>query len=97
MERNYLPVTVVVIVLGAGLSLIPKKVELSQPYELVTVYNQTETTRAPFEGVAQEFTFRTGRVETADGFSPTLRHSRQPRPPRQPDRTRERVAEHRDL
>ncbi len=72
MERNYLPVTVVVIVLGAGLSLIPKTVELSQPYELVTVYNQTETTRAPFEGVAQEFTFRTGRVETADGFSPTL-------------------------
>jgi hypothetical protein len=71
MERNYLPVTVVVIVLGAGLSLIPETVELSQPYELVTVYNQTETTKSPVEGAGQEFTFRTGRL-TVDGFSPTL-------------------------
>ena len=71
MERNYLPVTVVVIMLGAGLSLISETVELSQPYETVTVYNQTETTKAPVEGAAQEFTFRTGRL-TVDGFSPTL-------------------------
>ena len=72
MKRNYLPVTVVVIVLGVGLSLIPETVELSQPYELVTVYNQTETTKQSIDGAAQEFTFRTGRVETTDGFSPTL-------------------------
>ena len=44
MKGNYLPVTVVVIVLGVGLSFIPETVELSQPYELVTLYNQTETT-----------------------------------------------------
>jgi hypothetical protein len=70
MERNYLPVTVVVIVLGAGLSLIPETVELSQPYKLVTVYNRTETTQQSIDGT-QEFTFRTGRL-TVDGFSPTL-------------------------
>jgi len=72
MKRNYLPVTVVVLVLGAGLSLIPETVELGQPYEVVTIYNQTETTKAPVEGAAQEFTLRTGRLETVDGFSPTL-------------------------
>jgi len=71
MERNYLPVTVVVIVLGAGLSFIPETVELSQPYELVTIYNQTETTKKTIEDAAQEFTFRTERL-TVDGFSPTL-------------------------
>jgi hypothetical protein len=71
MKRNYLPVTVVVIVLGVGLSFIPETVELSQPYELVTVYNQTETTKQSIAGAAQEFTFRTGRL-TVDGFSPTL-------------------------
>ena len=72
MKRNYLPVTVVVLVLGAGLSLIPETVELGQPYEVVTIYNQTETTKAPVEGAAQEFTLRTGGLETVDGFSPTL-------------------------
>jgi hypothetical protein len=72
MKRNYLPVTVVVIVLGVGLSFIPETVELSQPYELVTVYNQTEKTKQSIDGAAQEFTLRTGRVETKDGFSPTL-------------------------
>ena len=71
MERNYLPVTVVVIVLGVGLSLIPDTVELSQPYEIVTVYNQTATTRASVDSSVQEFTFRTGRL-MVDGFSPTL-------------------------
>jgi hypothetical protein len=71
MKRNYLPVTVVVIVLGAGLSFIPETVELSQPYEVVTVYNQTETTRQSIEGAAQEFTFRTDHL-TVDGFSPAL-------------------------
>ena len=72
MKGNYLPVTVVVIVLGVGLSFIPETVELSQPYELVTLYNQTETTKQSIDGAAQEFKFRTGRVETKDGFSPTL-------------------------
>ena len=72
MKRNYLPVTVVVLVLGVGLSFIPQTVELRQPDELVTLYNQTMTTRASVDGEVQEFTFRTGRVETVDGFSPTL-------------------------
>jgi hypothetical protein len=72
MKRNYLPVTVVVLVLGVVLSLIPQTVELSQPYELETLYNQTETTKASVDGGVQEFTFRTGRVDTVDGFSPTL-------------------------
>jgi hypothetical protein len=72
MKRNYLPVTVVVIVLGVGLSLIPHTVELSQPYEMETLYNQTETTKASVDGEVQEFMFRTGRVDTVDGFSPTL-------------------------
>lgn len=70
MKRNYLPITVVVLVLGAGLSVIPQTVELSQPDELVTLFNQTTITK-PVDG-ATEFTFRTGRVETVDGFSPTL-------------------------
>jgi hypothetical protein len=72
MKRNYLPVTVVVLVLGVGLSFIPQTVELRQPDELVTLYNQTATAKASVEGEAQEFTFRTGSVETVDGFSPTL-------------------------
>jgi len=72
MKRNYLPVTVVVIVLGVGLSLIPHTVELSQPYEMETLYNQTETTKPSVDGSVQEFTFRTGRVDMVDGFSPTL-------------------------
>ncbi len=71
MKRNYLPVTVVVIVLGAGLSLIPETVEFSQPYELVMLYNQTATTKASVDGSVQEFTFMTERL-TVDGFSPTL-------------------------
>lgn len=70
MKRNYLPVTVVVLVLGAGLSFIPQTVELSQPDEPVTLYNQTA--KASAVGAIQEFTFRTGRVEMLDGFSPTL-------------------------
>jgi len=70
MKRNYLPITVVVLVLGAGLSVIPQTVELNQPHELVTLYNQTAITKAV--DVATWFTFRTGRVEMVDGFSPTL-------------------------
>jgi hypothetical protein len=71
MKRNYLPITVVVLVLGAGLSVIPQTVELSQPAELVTLYNQTTITK-PVDGATQEYTFRTGRVDMVDGFSPTL-------------------------
>jgi hypothetical protein len=71
MKRNYLPITVVVLVLGAGLSVIPQTVELSQPDELVTLYNQTTITK-PFDGATHEYTFRMGRVDTVDGFSPTL-------------------------
>ncbi len=71
MKRNYLPITVVVLVLGAGLSVIPQTMELSQPDELVTLYNQTTITK-PVDGATHEYTFRTGRVETVDGFSPTL-------------------------
>lgn len=71
MKRNYLPIMVVVLVLGAGLSVIPQTVEFSQPDELVTLYNQTTITKS-VDGATQEFTFRTGRVETMDGFSPTL-------------------------
>jgi hypothetical protein len=72
MKRNYLPVTVVVLVLGAGLSFIPQTVELRQPDELVTLYNQTTTTKESVDGEVQEFTFRTGRVDTVDGFGLTL-------------------------
>ena len=72
MKRNYLPVTVVVLVLGVGLSFIPQTVELRQPDELVTLYNQTATTKASVNGEVQEFTFRTRRIETVEGFSPTL-------------------------
>ena len=71
MKRNYLPVTVVVLVLGVGLSFIPQTVELRQPDEIVTLYNQTATTES-VDGEVQEFTFNTGRVDTVDGFSPTL-------------------------
>ena len=71
MKRNYLPIMVVVLVLGAGLSVIPQTVEFSQPDELVTLFNQTTITKS-VDGATQEFTFRTGRVETVDGFSPTL-------------------------
>jgi hypothetical protein len=70
MKRNYLPVTVLVLVLGVGLSLIPQTVELSQPDELVTLYNQTA--KASAVGSVQEFTFKTGRVEMLEGFSPTV-------------------------
>lgn len=72
MKGNYLPVTVVVLVLGVGLSFIPQTVELRQPDELVTLYNQTATTKASGDGEAQEFTFKTGPMDTVDGFSPTL-------------------------
>jgi len=72
MKRNYLPITVVVLVLGAGLSVIPQTVELSQPDELITLYNQTAITKGSIDGATQEFSFRTGRVEMVDGFSPTL-------------------------
>lgn len=71
MKRNYLPITVVVLILGVGLSFIPQTVELRQPDERVTLYNQTTTTES-VDGEAQEFTFRTGYVDTVDGFSPTL-------------------------
>lgn len=71
MKRNYLPITVVVLLLGAGLSVIPQTVEFSQPDELVTLYSQTIKTK-PIDGATHEYTFRTGRVERVDGFSPTL-------------------------
>jgi len=70
MKRNYLPIMVVVLVLGVGLSVIPQTVEISQPDERVTLYNQTTITKS-VDG-ATGFTFRTGRVEMVDGFSPTL-------------------------
>ena len=72
MKRNYLPITVVVLVLGAGLTVIPQTVEINQPDELVTLYNQTAITKGSIDGATQEFSFRTGRVEMVDGFSPTL-------------------------
>ncbi len=71
MKRNYLPITVVVLVLGAGLAVIPQTVELSQPDELVTLYNQTTITKS-IDGATQEYEFKTGRVRMVDGFSPTL-------------------------
>ena len=72
MKRNYLPITVVVLVLGAGLTVIPQTVEINQPDELVTLYNQTTITKVSVDDATQEFTFKTGRVEMMDGFSPTL-------------------------
>ena len=46
MKRNYLPIMVVVLVLGAGLSVIPQTVEVSQPDEPVTLFNQTTITKS---------------------------------------------------
>ncbi len=71
MKRNYLPITVVALVLGAGLTVIPQTVEINQPDELVILFNQTTITKASIDDT-QEFTFKTGRIEMVDGFSPTL-------------------------
>ncbi|MCW4049878.1 MAG: hypothetical protein NWE89_09100 [Candidatus Bathyarchaeota archaeon] len=72
MKRNYLPIAVVVLVLGVGLSFYPMNIEISLMDEIVTPWNETTTTEKSFYGSDQEFTFRTGKIEMVDGFGPSL-------------------------
>lgn len=72
--RKYLPITIVVLLLGVGLSLYPENVDIHLADEQVNLWTDTKSTSQAFYGAGQDFSFRTGSLSIdEDGFMPVLK------------------------
>jgi hypothetical protein len=71
---RYLPITIIVLLLGIGMILYPENIEIHIADEKVTLWNETRSTSDAFGEAAQEFSLRTGRLSMdEDGFLPVLK------------------------
>lgn len=71
MERNYLPVSLAITLIGLALIFLPSKVEVYPMDELVTLWNETAPTIGHSETL-QSFSFRTGAFSITDGYGPWI-------------------------
>ena len=70
---RYLPVTIIVLILGVGMILYPENIEIHIADEKVTLWTETKSTSRVFYGAPQEFSFRTGPLTMdQNGFLPVL-------------------------
>jgi len=71
---KYLPVTIIVLLLGVGMILYPENIEIHIADEQVNMWTETKSTSGAFYGAGQEFSFRTGPLSMdPDGFMPILK------------------------
>lgn len=71
---KYLPITIIVLLLGVGMILYPENIEIHVADEQVNVWTETKATSGAFYGAGQEFSFRTGPLSMdEDGFMPLLK------------------------
>ncbi len=71
---KYLPVTIIVLLLGAGMILYPENIEIHIADEQVTLWTETKSTSNAFYGARQDFSFSTGPLTMdEDGFLPVLK------------------------
>jgi hypothetical protein len=71
---KYLPVTIMVLLLGAGMALYPENIEIHIADEQVTLWTETKTTSEDSYSSGQAFSFRTGPLTMdEDGFMPVLK------------------------
>ncbi len=66
MDRRYLPVGVIVMIIGVGFILLPQNIEMHVAPELVTVWETRESTGG-------EYTFNTGKQEIGDVMAPYVK------------------------
>lgn len=66
MNRRYLPVGIIVLIIGFGFILLPQKIEMHMAPEMVTVWEDKTTT-------VDDFTFNTGSQSISGGLSPHIK------------------------
>ena len=71
---KYLPVTIIVLLLGVGMILYPENIDIHIADEQVTLWTETKSTSKTFYGAGQDFSFSTEPLTMdEDGFLPVLK------------------------
>ena len=71
MQKSYLTISVIVIIIGVAFIFLPATYEINAAPELVTLWEETKTAQQTVEGTI--FSFMTGEVSIDDGISPYVR------------------------
>jgi len=71
MQRSYLTISVVVIIIGVVFIFLPATYEINMAPELVTLWEETKTAQQTAQGTI--FSFMTGEYTINDGISPYVK------------------------
>lgn len=66
MNRRYLPIGIIVLIIGIGFIILPQNIEMHIAPEQVTVWETSEST-------TDEYTFNTGQHEIGEAMSPYVK------------------------